>query len=122
MRLPRRPPTMHDARAAWWAWRALRETRAQLRAGEVRGVRVPAAPRVPQSAGRAVRLVLAREDPSCLERSLVLQRWLLAHGDARDVVIGTSGNASNDFTAHAWLEGEPDPEAPGYVELIRLAP
>ena len=122
IRLMRRPPTVHDARAAWWAWRALRATRAQLSAGAVRNVRVPAAPLVPQTAGRAVRLVLSREEPSCLERSLVLQRWLLAQGVARDVVIGTSGNASKQFTAHAWLDGEHVPEARGYVEMIRLAP
>jgi Transglutaminase-like superfamily len=123
IRLLKRPPNVHDARAAWWAWRALRDTRAQLKAGAVRNVRVPAAPPLPQSAGRAVRLVLSREDPSCLERSLVLQRWLLAHGVARDVVIGTSGNASKEFTAHAWLDGEGVPaDAPVYVEMMRLAP
>jgi hypothetical protein len=122
LRLVRRPPTVHDARAAWWAWRALRTTRAQLRAGAVRDVRVPSAPPVPESAARAVRLVLSRESPSCLERSLVLQRWFLAHGVARDVVVGTSGNASNEFTAHAWVDGEPVPDGPGYIAMIRLAP
>jgi len=122
IRLMRRPPTRHDARAAWWAWCALRQTRAQLSAGAVRNVRVPAAPPVPRSAGRAVRFMLSREEPSCLERSLVLQRWLLAHGVERDVVIGTTGNASKAFTAHAWVDGERVPEALGYVEMIRLAP
>ena len=69
-----------------------------------------------------MRVVLSRRDPSCLERSLVLQRWLAAHGDPRDVVVGTEGGARTSFTAHAWLEGEPQPDGHNYVEMIRLAP
>lgn len=117
----RRPPDIGDARAAWWTWRALRAVRLQLRAGAVRDVRVPAPPRVARDAGRAVNLVLRRQSPSCLERALVLQRWLAAWGDARDVVVGTEGGA-RDFMAHAWLEGEPQPPGRRYIELIRLAP
>ena len=30
--------------------------------------------------------VLRRREPSCLERSLVLQRWLAAHGERRGVL------------------------------------
>ncbi len=92
-RLMRRPPDIADARAAWWAWRALRTARASLRNGEVRGVRVPAPPPVNASAARAVRRVLRWTGASCLERSLVLQRWLAAHGVARDVIVGTEGSA-----------------------------
>jgi hypothetical protein len=69
-----------------------------------------------------VRVVLSREEPSCLERALVLQRWLIAHGDPRDVVVGTNGSPSGEFTAHAWLDGEALPPERGYTELIRLAP
>jgi hypothetical protein len=115
----RRPPTIHDARAALWTWRALRTTRAQLRGGAVRDVLVPAPPSIPPNAARAVRRVLAHEEPSCLERSLVLQRWLAAHGIERDVVVGTQGSSADTFKAHAWLDGE---EEPGYVEMTRLAP
>jgi len=71
---------------------------------------------------RAVRRVLARRRPSCLEQSLVLQRWLMAQGIARDVVVGTNGSPTADFTAHAWLDGEPLPAEPRHVELLRLAP
>jgi hypothetical protein len=118
----RRPPNIHDARAALWTWRAVRSTRAQLGAGAVRDVRVPPPPKVPAGAARAVRRVLARKEPSCLERSLVLQRWLVAQGIARDVVIGTSGSSEGDFRAHAWVDGEPVPVEPRYVEMTRLAP
>ena len=115
-----RVPDLHDARAGLWAWRAVRTVRAQLRAGAVRNVRVPDPPRVRPRAARAVRIVLAREEPSCLERALVLQRWLLSQGIRKDVVIGTSGGMRKAFTAHAWIDGEPLP-AP-YVEMTRLHP
>ena len=118
----RRPPGIDDARAGLWAWRALRSARAQLRAGAVRNVRVPDAPRLNPRAGRAVKLVLSREEPSCLERALVLQRWFVAQGMPRDVVVGTSGAVSTEFKAHAWLDGDAVPEEPRYIEMIRLAP
>jgi hypothetical protein len=118
----RRRPKIADARAGLWAWRALRSARAQLRNGVVRDVRLPEPPPVPPAAARAVRVVLRRESPSCLERALVLQRWLAAHGDARDVVVGTEGGAKGNFAAHAWLDGEPQPAGRRYVEMIRLSP
>ncbi len=118
----RRPPDIADARAAWWAWRALRTARARLRIGEVRDVRVPAPPPVSASGGRAVRVVLNASGASCLERSLVLQRWLASHGIARDVIVGTEGGARGGFAAHAWIDGEPQPPGRSYVELIRLSP
>ena len=96
--------------------------RAQLRDGGMRDVRVPAPPPVRPRAARAVRVVLAREAPSCLERALVLQRWLLAQGIERDVVVGTNGSAPGTFTAHAWLEGEAMPDERRYVEMTRLTP
>jgi hypothetical protein len=118
----RRPPDIQDARAAWWTWRAVRSARGQLRAGAVREVRLPAPPGVPPRAARAIRLVLRREHPSCLERALVLQRWLSAQGIARDVVVGTHGGPRSGFMAHAWIDGEPQADGLQYTELIRLSP
>jgi hypothetical protein len=117
----RRPPDIADARAAWWTWRALRTARTRLRDGEVRGVRLPEAPPVNASGARAVRVVLRASNASCLERSLVLQRWLAAQGVARDVIVGTEG-ARSGFAAHAWIDGEAQPPGRSYVELIRLSP
>jgi hypothetical protein len=113
----RRPPDIATLRAAWWTDRALRRARTDLGDGALRAVVLPAPPRLPAGAERGVRAVLRRREHSCLERSLVLQRWLAAHGDARDVVIGTTGPAG--FQAHAWLDGDDDA---GYVELARLPP
>jgi transglutaminase superfamily protein len=114
----RRPPGIATLRAAWWTDRALRRARADLSDGELRSVALPAPPRVPPGAVRGVRAVLRRRTPSCLEQSLVLQRWLAAHGERRDVVIGTTGPAG--FKAHAWLDGDEDGR--GFAELARLPP
>jgi hypothetical protein len=118
----RRPPDLADARAALWAWRAVRGARAQLRDGAVRDVRLPAPPPVARRAERAVRRVLSRLEPSCLEGALVRQRWLAAHGVARDVVVGTEGASRGPFAAHAWLDGEAQPDGHRFVEILRLAP
>jgi hypothetical protein len=69
-----------------------------------------------------MRRVLARQNPSCFERSLVLQQWFAAHGTTLDVIVGTEGGVHTDFAAHAWLDGEPQPEGHHYVEMLRLAP
>jgi hypothetical protein len=109
---------MSRARAALWTLRAVRRARRDLRRGvPVDRVALPAPPPAPRAAGSGVLAVLGHLDPSCLERSLVLQRWLAAHGEARDVVIGVTG--ADAFRAHAWLEGE---EGPGFHEIARVAP
>ena len=82
-------------------------------------VRVKAPPALPPSAGRGVRAVMRRIDQTCLERALVLQAWGRAHGEGRDVVIGVHGTGER-FTAHAWLDGEPDGERGPYHELMRM--
>jgi hypothetical protein len=109
------PPVL---RAAWWTWRALVVARRGLRAGAVEGVRVPRPPRVAPYAIRGVFAVLRRSQHTCLERSLVLQRWYLEHGRPRDVVVGVTA-PRNGFTAHAWLEGDPE-DVSEYRELLRL--
>jgi hypothetical protein len=109
------PPTL---RAAWWTARSLRRARRQLRHRAFTEVSVPAPPSLPDRSERGVHAVLRRTSPTCLERALVLQRWLAAHGSSRDVVIGVTAPAG-DFAAHAWLEG--DDEARRYTELTRLS-
>lgn len=63
--------------------------------------------------------MLRRAPATCLERALVLQAWLAAHGDRRDVVIGVAAPASG-FAAHAWVDRERDPSSAGFDELTRL--
>ena len=83
-----------------------------------RSARSPACPFRPR-AGWTRRA--AQEAPTCLERALVRQRWLAAHGDHRAIAIGVTA-PSREFAAHAWLVGEEDPVASAFLELTRLEP
>lgn len=105
-------------RAAWWTLVSVRATRRALRNRPVGDIVVAPPPRLPAHAGRGVHAVLKRVPNTCLERALVLQRWLAEHGTDRDVVVGVTGRS--DFRAHAWLDGERvDAE---FQELTRLGP
>jgi hypothetical protein len=50
----------------------------------------------------------------------VRQRWLDAHDVHRDIVIGISWPPEG-FVAHAWLDGEEEPNVGQFSELTRLA-
>jgi hypothetical protein len=106
-------------RAALWTLTAVRQTRRTLRRGGVRSVQLSWPPQLPATAGRGVRGVLTRSRATCLERSLVLQRWELAQGRPRAVIIGVRAPGAA-FTAHAWLDGAPDRLACGFHELMRI--
>lgn len=106
-----------NLRAAFWAARATR--RAQRAHPGVLGPSVlPRVPNVASQAERGVALSLRLLRASCLVRARVLQAWHLAHGDARDLVIGVTAPARG-FTAHAWLDGDPPCHSEGFRELIR---
>jgi Transglutaminase-like superfamily len=106
-------------RAAWWAQQSLRRTRRKLRRHGLADTVVAEPPRLSDDAGRGVRAVLRRTSSTCLERALVLQRWQAAHGTERDVIIAIRG-PSDEFAAHAWVDGEPDFEVGTFHELLRL--
>ncbi|WP_082522703.1 lasso peptide biosynthesis B2 protein [Geodermatophilus sp. Leaf369] len=111
-------------RAAWWARTAVRRARRALAADGVDAVVAPP-PALPAGARRGVEAVLRRTAPTCLERSLVLQAWLAAHGVPCEVVVGVAGSTGGDggVRAHAWLDVEAhDPVARGYREIHRLPP
>jgi hypothetical protein len=107
-------------RAAWWAERSRHRARRSLRDGPLGDVHLAPPPGLPAPAVRGVAAVLRYRRVSCLERSLIMQRWLAAQGDRRDVVIGTTG--ATDFRAHAWLDGDPESLAVPFEELARLRP
>jgi hypothetical protein len=106
-------------RAALWAAGAVLQARWTLRSRGICGATVRRPPRLPVGAVRGVHAVLRRSAATCLERSLVLQRWEQAQGRPRAVVIGVQAPGPG-FAAHAWLDGAPDRLAPGFHELLRL--
>jgi hypothetical protein len=99
-----------NLRAAWWAIRTARRTRRLLEAEGLDAALVPPPPpRLPARAERGVRGALRRWKESCLVNAIVLQAWEAAHGRRRDLLVGITG--PGDFSAHAWLEGDPVPLA-----------
>ncbi|MGU3432756.1 lasso peptide biosynthesis B2 protein [Actinomycetes bacterium M1A6_2h] len=94
-------------RAAVWTFRSCRQAKRALRVSGIRTV-VPPPPRLSAGDRRGVDAVLRRLSPTCLERSLVLQRWLASNSVQSEVIIGVR-KESQDFTAHAWLDFETSP-------------
>jgi hypothetical protein len=99
-----------------WAVFALSMTRRRVRRDGLHGSPPPST-WLPARGEPGVAAVLNRLEPTCLERSLVLQRWLADHGHPLDVIIGVK--ADPEVRAHAWLEPE---HHDGYTDLHRLAP
>ena len=64
----------------------------------------------------AVRMVLKTLNATCLEECVVRQRWLLAAGVSRELVVGVTSPTSG-FRAHAWLVGDRVPR--DFTELTR---
>jgi hypothetical protein len=116
----RRCTDLEAWRGAWWAHRALRSARKQLRDRGIDGLVVPAPRHATARAERGVNAVLRRVPLTCLERAVVLQTWRAALDDPREVVIGV--RPGEQFVAHAWLDGENDPLATQFHELMRLPP
>lgn len=103
-----------------WALRAWWRCRRQLRRGGLQAVTLPEPPAERPGARNGVERVLRGVHATCLEASLVRQRWHAAHGRPRDVVIGVQGTRER-FRAHAWLDGDPD-GVEEFTELKRWAP
>jgi hypothetical protein len=61
---------------------------------------------------------LAMQHATCLERSLIMQRWLMATGRPHDVLIGVRSPRETTI-AHAWLDHE---NSRGHHILLRLPP
>ena len=101
-----------------WSGRALLWLQWQLR-HQVHDLQVTPPPVSDQRCTRWVRALVARAPVTCLARSLVLQRWFLALGQPRNVVVAVTP-PSRGFTAHAWLEGDPAPV--GYTALTVRPP
>jgi len=105
--------------ALWSTWCCLR-VRWQLRRGGIDLVRLSAPPKSEDQDRRIAVAVLRRMGASCLERSLVLQRWHAGQQSRRVLVIGVTA-PSRGFHAHAWLDGDSD-GVPEMVVILRRPP
>lgn len=109
-----------SARAAWWAARSIHRARSVELASPFPS-QLPAVPPVPTEAIVGVKVSLCLARSSCLTRAIVLQAWLLAHDESRDVVIGVT-RPDEKFGAHAWLDGDAPCHGAGFHELARRPP
>jgi hypothetical protein len=96
-------------RTALWSLRTHRNCRYQLRRNGLNDIEVSAPPSARPKDRRVSQAVLNACGASCLERSVVLQRFDAAAGQPRAVVIGVTG-PGNGFRAHAWLDGDVQPD------------
>lgn len=109
-------------RAAWWAWNAVRNARRDLAHDGVTAA-VADPPQVPWGSRTGVYGVLNRTAPTCLERCVVSQKWLSAHGLDTTVVIGVRRTDDGDVRAHAWIDEASHPdEFDGFRVIHRIGP
>jgi hypothetical protein len=108
-------------RAVGWSLLALRRLRREIVASGLE-VQVYPPPTLPSSATRGVEPALRLARATCLERSLIVQRWLLSQGRRHDVLVGVAGG-SKSMEAHAWVDSyDPDDQGADYRVLTRVAP
>jgi hypothetical protein len=114
-------PGLPTVRGAGWAMLALHRLRREI-PSEGLDVRV-LAPRTASSRGvRGVEAALRLRHATCLERSLIVQRWLMAYGSPHDVLVGVNGGAES-MEAHAWIDlYDSEGEGEGFRVLTRVVP
>jgi Transglutaminase-like superfamily len=114
-------PGLPTLRGAVWALRALRRLRREIGNDGLEAYVVPP-PKLRSGGVRGVEAALRRRRATCLERSLIVQRWLVAHGEWHDVLVGVSGG-SESMEAHAWVESyDAQDQGEGFRVLTRVAP
>ncbi len=100
-----------------WADTVLLKLRRELPATGLRTTVTPP-PNPRPILSKPLKLWLSLRGATCLERSLILQRWFLSLGRPHDVLIGV-GSVTENLVAHAWLDNE-DPR--GHAVVTRVSP
>jgi hypothetical protein len=114
-------PGLPTVRAAGWAMFALHRLRREIPSKGLE-VRVLAPPTTARRDVRGVEAALRLRHATCLERSLIVQRWLMACGSPHDVLVGVTGG-SKSVEAHAWIHRyDSEDEGEGFRVLTRVAP
>jgi hypothetical protein len=115
-------PAWRRHRPAVFAWldRGLVDVRASLRTEGIDHAcsRLPDPPYAARWLTLLVAARLSMQRATCLERSLIMQRWLMANGEPHDVLIGVRSPRETTI-AHAWLDHE---DARCHHVLMRLPP
>lgn len=111
--------------SAWkgyrWGARALRAVRRDVRDDGV-GVAVPVPPLTARGSLRGARIALRVRRASCLERSLVVQRWWASRGVPLDVIVGVRHpDRSDGPLAHAWVDRWDEDWSDRYAEIRRVS-
>lgn len=114
-------PGLPTVRGGVWAALALHRLRREIPSDGL-DVRVLAPPRIAPAGVRGVEAALRLRHATCLERSLIVQRWLMACGSHHDVLVGV-GRGSGAMEAHAWVHRyDSEAEGEGLQLLSRVAP
>jgi hypothetical protein len=114
-------PAWRRCRPAVFAWldAGLRDVRGSLKTEGIDArSRLPDPPYATRWLTGLVSAWLAMQRATCLERSLIMQRWLMATGQPHDVLIGVRSPRETTI-AHAWLDHE---SSLGHHVLVRLPP
>ena len=117
--LPARVPR---ALAGWqWARRSVASIRSDVRRDGLE-VAVPPPPTTAPGSLRGARVALRVQRASCLERSLVIQRWWASNDVALDVIVGVRHPTRHDGApAHAWVEHFDADCSDRFAEIRRVA-
>jgi len=114
-------PGLPTVRAGIWALWALHRLRHEI-VNDGLDAHVVPPPKLAPMGVRGVEAALRLREATCLERSLIVQRWLVAHGERHDVLVGVAGG-SESMKAHAWLEAyDAQAQGEGFRVLTRVAP
>jgi transglutaminase superfamily protein len=115
-------PAWRRHRPAVFVWldRGFVDVRASLRTEGIEHARarLPDPPYAARWLTLVVAARLSMQRATCLERSLILQRWLMANGEPHDVLIGVRSPRETTI-AHAWLDHE---DARCHHVLMRIPP
>lgn len=87
------------------------------------GAQVQPPPTVRRGSLRGARAALWLRRASCLERSMILQRWWATRGVGLEVVIGVRNpNRHRGPMAHAWVDRFDRDWTHRFAEIRRIAP
>lgn len=108
-------------RGARWAARSVSTIRDEVR-GDGLGVTVAPPPTTSRGSLRGARIALRVRRASCLERSLVVQRWWASRGIALEVIVGVRhpDAIGSGPLAHAWVDRWDDDWSPTFAEIRRI--